>query len=201
MGLFNFLRPTPDKFLLKLLPLYLEETERPVMRQRVNCILGSELTKGYALCRQIVGLRSITTGCIKSAFHIANNLTDTAYTLGESEFSELTAKMEDMTIDSTNPELSATICKFKIDYVGEVQEVTQKCIELTYDYIIRGDNVDAWKEGVSICYKEILVHGANPEKVNHSTARSYSDSFAEQHGEIVMLLVKELLDLMRAKAG
>jgi hypothetical protein len=200
MGLFDFLKPTPSQLLIKALPLYLEETERPILQQRVKCILGSELSKGDALCRQIVSIRSITTGCFKSAFHIAKKLTNSRFSMTEDEFSKLSTSLEDLTIDSIIPEYSSIIRKSPDQYRGIVREVSAQCVELTYTHVISDDNADAWREGISALYKESLIFGSNPEKVAHSVARDYSFSVAEQHGKFVLLLVEELEGLMKIKA-
>jgi len=200
MGLFDFLRPTPSQLLTKALPLYLEETERPFLQQRVKCVLGSELSKGDALCRQIVGIRSITTGCFKSALHVAKKLTNSCYSMGEDEFSRLSSSLENLTIGSITPEYSSRISKSPEEYRSIVREVSEMCIELTYTNIISDDNADAWREGISTLYKESLTLGANPEKVAHSVAIDYSLNVAEQHGKVMLLLVEELEGLMKIKA-
>ena len=126
MGLFNFMRPTPSKLISQALPLYLEETERPMSSQAI--LLGS-LSFGLNFSDQsliaIVSARAITSGCIAAAHTTANHLSSQRFEVSETEYANFRNSILNITVGSIDQAKDARIKANKEKYLQIAREVDE----------------------------------------------------------------------------
>tara|TARA_R110000772_G_scaffold79581_1_gene170093 strand:- start:2334 stop:2981 length:648 start_codon:yes stop_codon:yes gene_type:complete len=211
MGLFNFMRPTPSKLISQALPLYLEETERPMSSQAI--LLGS-LSFGLNFSDQsliaIVSARAITSGCIAAAHTTANHLSSQRFEVSETEYANFRNSILNITVGSIDQAKDARIKANKEKYLQIAREVEMKVTDLTAENIWKHwDSIQSeeWKSGISALYREALKHLgksssslSEDQKITQQLGiESYCTNVGESHWGILQTFQKEISDLMKAK--
>tara|TARA_B110001469_G_scaffold110139_1_gene111700 strand:- start:369 stop:1019 length:651 start_codon:yes stop_codon:yes gene_type:complete len=212
MGLFDFIRPTPGKLISQALPLYLEETERPISNQAI--LLGS-LSFGLTLTNDkplitIVSARAITSGCILAAHTTANHLSPKRFDVSESEYADFRNNMLSITVGSIDNSKDAKIKADKEKYIQIAQDIEMKVTALTADNVWKHwDSIQSeeWKNGISALYRDALKHlGNNDSRLSEDEKNaqqigieSFCTNVGESHWGIFQTVQKEISDLMKAK--
>jgi len=211
MGLFDFIRPTPGKLISQALPLYLEETERPISAQAI--LLGSH-SFGLNLSDKplitIVSARAITSGCIAAAHGTANHLSPKRFDVSESEYADFRNNMLSITVGSIDGSKDAKIKTDKEKYIQIARDIEMKITDLTAENVWKHwDSIQSeeWKSGISALYRDALKHLGNnnsslseDQKITQQIgAESFCTNVGETHWGIFQTVQKEISDLMKAK--
>jgi hypothetical protein len=211
MGLFDFMRPKPSKFISEALPLYLQETERPLSEQAI--LLGSH-SFGLSLSDKplvtIVSVRAITSGCIAAAHATAKHLSKKQFNVSEAEYGDFRHSLLSITVGSIDNSKDAKIKADVEKYTKIAQDVEMQVTDLTAENVWEHwDSIqtDEWKDGISALYRDALKHlGSNDsaltedQKTTQQMAlESYCINVGESHWGIFQTFLKEILELMEAK--
>jgi len=212
--LIGIFRPTPGYFLLKLLPLYLEETERPLKEQiLITGSASSLLGRSDKPLVTLVKARAITAGCIRSAHHTAKYLLKPKIKIpevSEKEYANFYHAITRIAVGSIDAEKNKIITSDLNRYTEIAQETMHNAIEISRRNIwTKWEKIDAdnWKLEISSLYYHALRGSGNlvdgyeeelKDKQKSITA-SYAQNIGETHWEFHKYFIKELLDLFEAK--
>lgn len=212
MGLFSALRPTPGKLITKALPLYLEETERPIASQ---AILAGSLSFGLNLSERplitIVTARAITSGCIVSAHMTAKHLSRKDFSVSEAEYGAFRNSILQHVVGSIDPKKDKKIKQNKEEFLKIARTTEMAITDLSAENIWSNwdsPKIEEWKIGIAALYLEALNHcvdmgGKNLDEEDKKKLKmvieSYCINVGESHFGIFQTFMKEISDLMKAK--
>lgn len=212
MGIFSALRPSPGKLITKSLPLYLEQTEKPLASQAMVCgSMSFGLNINDKPLITVVKARSITSGCIVSAHTTAKHLCEKEFSVSESEYGAFRNSLLKFVVGSTDPEKDTRIKQDKEKYLEIARETEMAVTQLSADNIWsnwEAPRMEQWKSGVSDLYLDALCESVDVGDKNLDEEKkaqlkliisSYCSNVAETHLEIFQTFTKEILDLMEAK--
>jgi hypothetical protein len=220
MSIFSVFRPTPGKFLLEILPQYLAETERPIETQAI--LSGSESFVHDVTdepLKTIVEARAITSGVLMSAFIAAKSVCSKGANISSDEYEEFRAKIEAITIGSTDPKKDSRMQKtlFKELWASvHCMAIQIEINNLTKKHILEmpgSAEIEAWVEGIAGLYSNAMRHCVTKDDDKRLQAILSEDEFDErnnflaehclefgkQHTTIMSTVTIELLELMDAK--
>lgn len=215
--MFSVFRPTPGKLVLKVLPLYLEETERPIKSQAMLCgSLSFSLNVTDHPLLTVVAARAITSGCVVSALHMAKHLCQKDINVSESEYVEFENKIAGMVVGSIDPKKDAKIKNDKARYLNIARKFNSAVVELSGEHIFsnwESPETDEWITGVSQLYFEALhycITEGDDKRMNDNLSQdeletrssiieAYCSHIGTSHWGIMHTFFEEVLDLMEAK--
>ena len=215
MGLFS-LRPSPEKFFLKALPLYLTETERPIQSQALLC--GSESYLQDVTdepLKTILAARAITCGTFFSALMMARVCSSKQVSISTEE---ILTKADVLSFGSIDPQKNQRMKNdpaLKIWAGIACKEIQMDVAELTKVHLLEqpdSPNIDEWVKGVGQLYFNALHHcltekdykriekSLSKEELDerNGNLNAYCISFAGQHQKILHDVMTELIDLMES---
>lgn len=217
MGIFSVFRPSPSKLIFKALPLYLEETEKPIRRQ-VMIAGDSSAFLGISdrQLKTIVTARAITSGCIVSAHSSAKHLSNKKFHVSEEEYMRFRGTILKEVVGSIDIDNDKKI-KNEIGKYLEIAKSTEMAVtELTAKCIWSNwgaPDVDMWKQGIALLYNDALSQCLDAGNKNHGQkslnkedneklrliVQSFGINVGESHWGIYTLFLEEISSLMEAK--
>jgi len=212
---FSFFRPTPMELIIKMLPGYLQETERPLQKQADALYVS---TKEQEFLKWIVCVRSLTAGVVLSSVPLAAAVVSRAMRApNEAKYKELRQAVSRMCLQSS---FEATNRRIQSDplFKNLISLESQACWALvhskTEEYLMSGEpDIHSWAHELGLMYKFLIEEMVTPKGFEEMKAKmaeerieewqmnvdSFCNNFANQHSSVLSTFVTELADLMEAK--